>query len=140
MHGNRRVVRQEKNEQITVLAVKYEDKRLNSPNDLVYKSGGSLYFTDPPFDLPKFFDGPRRELPFSGYFACRRRGKMCDFSPRTRRAIYMCPVQEEPGYFPRRKTSGHHQRSRASAVRSELRLPFDMIRSIQSATREDYLG
>jgi len=67
-HGNRRVVRMEKNGQLTVLADNYEGKRLNSPNDLVYKSDGSLYFTDPPFGLPKFFDDPRKELPYSGVF------------------------------------------------------------------------
>src|SRR5688500_8062295 len=54
-HGRRRVVRLEKNGVITVLADRYQGKRLNSPNDLVYKSDGSLYFTDPPFGLPKFF-------------------------------------------------------------------------------------
>jgi gluconolactonase len=67
-HGNRRVVRLENNGQFTVLADRYQGKRLNSPNDLVYKSDGSLYFTDPPFGLPKFFDDPRKELPFSGVF------------------------------------------------------------------------
>jgi gluconolactonase len=67
-HGNRRVVRMEKNGQLTVLADHYEDKRLNSPNDLVYKSDGALYFTDPPFGLPKFFDDPRKELPYSGVY------------------------------------------------------------------------
>jgi gluconolactonase len=67
-HGNRRVIRLEKNGQITVLADHYEGKRLNSPNDLVYKSDGALYFTDPPFGLPKFFDDPRKELPYSGVY------------------------------------------------------------------------
>jgi len=67
-HGNRRIVRMEKNGQLTVLADRYEGKRLNSPNDLVYKSDGSLYFTDPPFGLPKFFDDSRKELPYSGVF------------------------------------------------------------------------
>jgi gluconolactonase len=67
-HGNRRVVRMEKNGQLTVLADRFEGKRLNSPNDLVYKSDGALYFTDPPFGLPKFFDDPRKELPYSGVF------------------------------------------------------------------------
>ena len=67
-HGRRRVVRLEKNGVITVLADRYEGKRLNSPNDLVYKSDGSLYFTDPPFGLPKFFDDLRKELPFSGVY------------------------------------------------------------------------
>jgi len=67
-HGNHRVTRLEKNGQLTVLADRYEGKRLNSPNDLVYKSDGALYFTDPPFGLPKFFDDPRKELPWSGVF------------------------------------------------------------------------
>jgi gluconolactonase len=67
-HGNRRVVRMEKNGQFTVLADRFEGMRLNSPNDLVYKSDGALYFTDPPFGLPMFFDDPRKELPFSGVF------------------------------------------------------------------------
>jgi len=67
-HGNRRVIRIEPHGNITVLADMYEGKRLNSPNDLVYKSDGALYFTDPPFGLPKFFDDPRKELPFSGVY------------------------------------------------------------------------
>jgi len=75
-HGNRRVVRMEKNGQLTVLADRYEGKRLNSPNDLVYKSDGALYFTDPPFGLPKFFDDPRKELPYSGVFRVSPDGKI----------------------------------------------------------------
>lgn len=67
-HGNRRVIRVEPRGNITVLADRYDGKRLNSPNDLVYKSDGSLYFTDPPFGLPKVFDDPRKELPYSGVF------------------------------------------------------------------------
>jgi gluconolactonase len=70
-HGNRRVVRLEPDGQLTVLADKFEGKRLNSPNDLVYRSDGTLYFTDPPFGLPKFFNDPRKELPFSGVFAVK---------------------------------------------------------------------
>ncbi|MFX8957450.1 SMP-30/gluconolactonase/LRE family protein, partial [Acinetobacter baumannii] len=49
--------------------------RLNSPNDLVYRSDGSLYFTDPPFGLPKFFDDPRKELPYSGVYRVPRNQK-----------------------------------------------------------------
>lgn len=67
-HGNRRVTRLEKNGQLTILADNYQGKRLNSPNDLVYRSDGALYFTDPPFGLPKFFDDSRKQLPFSGVF------------------------------------------------------------------------
>lgn len=67
-HGNHRVTRLEKDGKETVLADNYMGKRLNSPNDLVYKSDGSVYFTDPPFGLPKFFDDPRKELPYSGVY------------------------------------------------------------------------
>jgi len=67
-HGNRRVSRLEKRGNLTVLADSYEGKRFNSPNDLVYRSDGRLYFTDPPFGLPKVFEDPRKELAFSGVF------------------------------------------------------------------------
>jgi gluconolactonase len=67
-HGNRRVTRLEKNGVLTVLADRFDGKRLNSPNDLVYRSDGALYVTDPPFGLPKFFDDPRKELAFSGVY------------------------------------------------------------------------
>ena len=46
-------------------------RRLNSPNDLVYRSDGALYFTDPPFGLPKVFDDPRKELPYSGVYCVK---------------------------------------------------------------------
>jgi gluconolactonase len=67
-HGNRRVTRTERDGTITVLADRYDGKRLNSPNDLVYRSDGSLYFTDPPFGLPGFHDDPRREQPHFGVY------------------------------------------------------------------------
>lgn len=70
-HGNRRVVRFERTGRLEVLADRYEGKRLNSPNDLVYRSDGTLFFTDPPFGLPKFGDDPRKELPFSGVYCVR---------------------------------------------------------------------
>jgi len=68
-HGNRRVIRVEKDGHDTVLADRFQGKRLNSPNDLVYRSDGTLFFTDPPFGLPKFFDDPRKELAWSGVYA-----------------------------------------------------------------------
>jgi gluconolactonase len=74
-HGNRRVTRLETTGFLTVLADRYEGKRLNSPNDLVYRSDGALFFTDPPFGLPKFYEDPRKELPYSGVF-CLRDGKL----------------------------------------------------------------
>jgi gluconolactonase len=67
-HGNRRITRIERNGVVTVLADRYEGKRLNSPNDLAYRSDGALYFTDPPFGLPRVYDDPRKELPWSGVF------------------------------------------------------------------------
>jgi len=70
-HGNRRVIRVEPHGNTTVLADRYDGKRLNSPNDLVYASDGTLYFTDPPFGLPAAFGDPKRELPFSGVFRVR---------------------------------------------------------------------
>jgi len=70
-HGNHRVSRIEKDGRLTVLADNFEGKRLNSPNDLVYRSDGALFFTDPPFGLPKFYDDPRKELPFSGVFSLK---------------------------------------------------------------------
>jgi gluconolactonase len=67
-HGNRRVLRVEPHGNVTVLADRYDGKRLNSPNDLVYRSDGTLFFTDPPFGLPDSFADPKKELPFSGVF------------------------------------------------------------------------
>jgi len=75
-HGNHRVVRLEKDGGETILADGYRGRRLNSPNDLVYRSDGTLYFTDPPFGLPKFFDDPRKELKFSGVYARTPKGKL----------------------------------------------------------------
>jgi gluconolactonase len=70
-HGERRVIRIERTGAVTVLADRYQGKRLNSPNDLVYKRDGTLYFTDPPFGLPRAFDDPRKELAFSGVYRVR---------------------------------------------------------------------
>ena len=70
-HGNRRIVRVNPHGDETVLADAHEGRRLNSPNDLVYRSDGTLFFTDPPFGLPEAFDDPAKELPFSGVFSAR---------------------------------------------------------------------
>lgn len=67
-HGNRRIVRIGKDMKITTLVDKYVGKRLNSPNDLVLHSDGSLYFTDPPYGLPKDDSDPAKELKFNGVF------------------------------------------------------------------------
>lgn len=58
--------------QVTVLADRYEGKRLNSPNDLVYKSDGSLYFTDPPYGFRTQSDhDPAKELSVNGVYRIR---------------------------------------------------------------------
>lgn len=67
-HGNRRVIRIEKKGPVTVLADNIDGKKFNSPNDIVYKSDGTIYFTDPPYGLPAFFDDKRKELNYSGVF------------------------------------------------------------------------
>jgi gluconolactonase len=74
-HGRHRVVQVNGDGRDVVLADAYQGQRLNSPNDLVYRSDGTLFFTDPPFGLPKFFDDPRRKLDFSGVYALRN-GKL----------------------------------------------------------------
>jgi gluconolactonase len=72
-HGDRRVTRIEKDGKVTVLADRYEGKRLNSPNDAVYRSDGSLYFTDPPYGL---FDEKAKELDFQGIYRLPTNGKL----------------------------------------------------------------
>ena len=70
-HGNRRVSRTEKDGSITVLADKYEGKRLNSPNDVVVKKDGAIYFTDPPYGVKD----KERELGFQGVYRISPDGK-----------------------------------------------------------------
>jgi gluconolactonase len=67
-HTDRRIVRVAKDLRMTPYLEKYEGKRFNSPNDLVYKSDGALYFTDPPYGLLKQDDDPAKELKFNGVF------------------------------------------------------------------------
>lgn len=75
-HGDRRIARLEADGKATTLAGRYQGKRINSPNDLVFKSNGDLYFTDPPFGLPGTFDDPQKELPFQGVYRLSRDGKL----------------------------------------------------------------
>ena len=71
-HTNRRIVRVGKDLKMTPFLEKFEGKRFNSPNDLAYKSDGSLYFTDPPYGLLKQDDDPAKELKFNGVFRYAR--------------------------------------------------------------------
>jgi gluconolactonase len=70
-HGNRRVVRVNPHGDLTVVADEYVGRRLNSPNDVVVRSDGTTFFTDPPFGLPDGAADPKRELPFAGVFRAR---------------------------------------------------------------------
>ena len=75
-HGDRRVSRLTDDKKFETLADKFEGKRLNSPNDLVYMKNGDLYFTDPPYGLPKQVDDPAKELPFQGVYRLKPHGKL----------------------------------------------------------------
>ena len=98
-HARRNVWRLETDDphgQVTVLADSYEGKKLNSPNDVVYKSDGSLYFTDPPYGLATQSDkDPKKELSFK-----RRIPHSACADPRSR----LCP----------RATGGSGERSAAA--------------------------
>jgi gluconolactonase len=67
-HGNRRIVHIAHNRQIMILLDRWNGKKLNSPNDLVYKSDGALYFTDPPYGLVKQDQDPAKEIDFNGVY------------------------------------------------------------------------
>jgi len=71
-HSNRRVSRTEKDGKIVTVVDKYNGKRLNSPNDLVVKSDGSIYFTDPPFGIKS----EQEELGFYGVYRISPDGKL----------------------------------------------------------------
>ena len=71
-HENRRVSRTEKDGKVITLADRYEGKRLNSPNDLVVKSDGSIYFTDPSYGVNK----EQQELGFYGVYRLTSDGKL----------------------------------------------------------------
>lgn len=71
-HGNRRVTRTEPDGSITVLADRYQGKRLNSPNDVVVRSDGLIYFTDPPYGVRP----EERELDIQGVFCITHDGNV----------------------------------------------------------------
>ena len=67
-HGARQVLKYDKAGNFVPLARQFGGKRLNSPNDAVVKSDGSIYFTDPPWGLAKNMDDPAKEMSFQGVF------------------------------------------------------------------------
>lgn len=73
-HSTRRVTRTEVDGSVSVLAERYEGRRLNSPNDVVVRSDGSIYFTDPPYGLENL--NAWKELSFNGVYRFAPDGKL----------------------------------------------------------------
>jgi len=69
--GAKDVVRREHDGSITVLADKFEGKRFNSPNDVVEKSDGSIWFTDPGYGIDSYFEGTKLESEIGGHHVYR---------------------------------------------------------------------
>ena len=75
-HANRRVSRTESDGTVTTIASHYEEKKLNSPNDVVVKSDGSIYFTDPPYGLTAMYgEEGGQELDFQGVYRLSEDGQ-----------------------------------------------------------------
>ncbi len=75
-HANRRVSRTESDGTVTTIASHYEEKKLNSPNDVVVKSNGSIYFTDPPYGLTAMYgEEGGQELDFQGVYRLSEDGQ-----------------------------------------------------------------
>jgi gluconolactonase len=75
-HGARRVTRTEHDGRVTVLADRWQGKRLNSPNDVVVRSDGTVWFTDPPYGILSDLEGWQGEMEYGGCHVFR-------FDPRT---------------------------------------------------------
>ncbi|MBI1394511.1 MAG: SMP-30/gluconolactonase/LRE family protein [Betaproteobacteria bacterium] len=77
-HSGRRISRTEYDGTITTVADAFEGRRLNSPNDVVVKSDGSIWFTDPPFGLLGYYEGyvAEQELPMNVYRVDGTTGEM----------------------------------------------------------------
>ena len=79
-HGDRRVAKligwESAQPQYKTLVDRFENKRFNSPNDLVFAKNGDLYFTDPPYGLNKQDQDERKELPHNGVYKLTANGKL----------------------------------------------------------------
>ena len=79
-HGERRVARMKSSlddpkPEYEVLTDNYQGKRFNSPNDGVFDKAGNLYFTDPPYGLPKQMEDPGKALDFQGVYCLNSNGE-----------------------------------------------------------------
>lgn len=70
-HGGRRVIRTEPNGSITVIADSHQGRKLNSPNDVVVKSDGTIWFTDPDYGIMSDYEGFKAEMEQEGCFVYR---------------------------------------------------------------------
>lgn len=80
-HGERRVAKMQAPlnapvSKFVALASRYENKRFNSPNDGAFDQNGNLYFTDPPYGLPKRMEDPGKELDFQGVYCLKTTGEI----------------------------------------------------------------
>jgi gluconolactonase len=76
-HGNRQIARlDETNYTKTALVERYQGRRLNTPNDLVYRSNGDLFFTDPPYGLRGLNQNPTKELDYNGVYRLSPAGEL----------------------------------------------------------------
>ena len=78
-HGSRRVTRTEHDGRITVIVDLYDGRKLNSPNDVVVKSDGTIWFTDPPYGILSDYEGGRAESELGANYVFRfdpRAGKL----------------------------------------------------------------
>ena len=83
-HGNRRISRIEADGSRSVVVDRHDGRRLNSPNDLVYHSDGSLYFTDPPYGLAQQDDDPAKEIDVNGVYRLSPQGELSLLASLTR--------------------------------------------------------
>lgn len=80
-HGNRQIARMDApldkpEAKYTMLAGSYDNKKFNSPNDLVYNDNGDLFFTDPPYGLEKQLEDPKKEMPYQGVYKLKSSGEV----------------------------------------------------------------
>jgi gluconolactonase len=96
-HGGRRVSRTEYDGTVSVVAERYDGKRLNSPNDVVVKSDGSVWFTDPPFGLLGYYEGhlAEQELPMHVYRVGGTSGEMTVVESEVNRPNGLCFSPDE---------------------------------------------
>lgn len=88
-HGNRRVSRTETDGSVVSLVDRFDGKRLNSPNDLVVKSDGTIWFTDPPYGILSDHEGHKAESELEACYVFR-------FDPETEELRIVCDELDQP--------------------------------------------